>query len=57
VSDVEVDYLISRGVDDTSQVFVRVEFGSTEDAVAFRERPMESGAIGRPLGKDPSDGR
>jgi hypothetical protein len=57
VSDVEVDYLISRGVDDTSQVFVRVEFGSTEDAVAFRERPMESGALGRPLGKDPSDGR
>jgi hypothetical protein len=39
------NYVISRGVDDPSQVFVRVEFGSAEDAASFRKRLMESGAL------------
>jgi hypothetical protein len=41
------NYVISRGVDDPSQVFVRLEFGSAEEAAAFRERLMESGALDR----------
>jgi hypothetical protein len=39
------NYVISRGVDDPSQVFVRLEFGSTEEAASFRERLLESGAL------------
>jgi len=39
------NHVISRGVDDPSQVFVRVEFGSAEEAASFRERLMESGAL------------
>ena len=39
------NHLISRGVDDPSQVFVRVEFDSAEEAEAFRERLMEVGAL------------
>jgi hypothetical protein len=41
------NYVISRGVDDPSQVFVRLEFGSAEEARSFRERLMESGALDR----------
>ena len=41
------NYVISRGVDDPSQVFVRLEFGSAEEAASFRERLMESGALDR----------
>jgi hypothetical protein len=41
------NYVISRGVDDPSQVFVRLEFGSPEEARSFRERLMESGALDR----------
>jgi hypothetical protein len=39
------NYVVSRGVDDPSQVFVRLEFGSAEEAASFRERLMESGAL------------
>jgi hypothetical protein len=39
------NHVISRGVDDPSQVFVRLEFGSAEEASAFRNRLMESGAL------------
>jgi hypothetical protein len=41
------NYVISRGVDDPSQVFVRLEFGSAEEARSFRERLMKSGALDR----------
>jgi hypothetical protein len=36
---------IYRGVDDPSQVFVAVEFASADDAKAFRERLLASGAL------------
>jgi len=36
---------IYRGVDDPSKVFVAVEFASAEDAKAFRERLLASGAL------------
>jgi hypothetical protein len=36
---------IFRGVDDPSQVFVATEFGSADDAKAFRERLVGSGAL------------
>jgi hypothetical protein len=39
------NYVISRGVDDPSQVFVRVEFDSVEKAASFRERLKESRAL------------
>jgi hypothetical protein len=39
------NHVISRAVDDPSQVFVRVEFDSTEEAQSFRDRLMESGAL------------
>ncbi|HKF80066.1 MAG TPA: hypothetical protein VKB17_04505 [Thermoleophilaceae bacterium] len=39
------NHVIARGVDDPSQVFVRVEFDSPEEAASFRERLMESGAL------------
>ena len=38
-------HVISRGVDDPRQAFVRVEFASSEEAAAFRERLMQSGAL------------
>ena len=38
-------HVISRGVDDPRQVFVRVEFASSDGAAAFRERLMQSGAL------------
>jgi hypothetical protein len=39
-------HVISRGVIDPDQVFVRVEFGSIEEAGAFRERLMHVLQIG-----------
>ena len=39
------NHVISRGVDDPSQVFVRVEFGSAEEAASFRERLMATAFI------------
>jgi hypothetical protein len=39
------NFVVSRGVDDPRQVFVRLEFGSAEEASSFRNRLMESGAL------------
>ena len=36
---------IFRGVDDPTKVFIGVEFASVEDAKAFRERLLASGAL------------
>jgi hypothetical protein len=44
------------GVDDPSQVFVRVEFGSVEEAASFRERLMDR-SLGRHHSEGPSHGR
>ena len=38
-------HAISRSVDNPSEVFVRVEFASVEDAKTFRERLLSSGAL------------
>lgn len=38
-------YVVSRGVDDPSQVFVRLEFDSADEAASFRDRLMASGAL------------
>ncbi len=37
---------ISRGVDEPGAVFVRVDFASVEEARAFRQRLLDSGALG-----------
>ena len=42
-------HIISRGADDPSEVFVRVEFASVDDARSFRERLLASGALDNPL--------
>jgi hypothetical protein len=39
-------HTISRGVDETGAVFVKVDFGSVEEARAFRQRLLDSGALG-----------
>jgi hypothetical protein len=36
---------ISRSVDNPSEVFVRVEFASVDEAKSFRERLLGSGAL------------
>ena len=46
-------YVISRGVDNPSQIWVRLEFDSAEDASSFRERLMDSGALDRVTVKMP----
>jgi hypothetical protein len=38
-------YMLFRGVDDPSKVFVGVEFASAEEAKSFRERLLASGAL------------
>jgi hypothetical protein len=38
-------HTLSRNVDNPSDVFVRVEFDSVDDAMAFRERLLSSGAL------------
>jgi hypothetical protein len=38
-------HTISRSVDNPGEVFVRVEFDSTDEAKAFRERLLGSGAL------------
>jgi hypothetical protein len=38
-------HIISRGVDNPSDVFVRVEFASVDEAKSFRERLLGSGAL------------
>ena len=39
-------HVVSRSVDDPNDVFIRVEFASVDDAVAFRERLLASGVLG-----------
>ena len=38
---------IMRNVEDPSEVFVQLEFASSDDAKAFRERLLASGALER----------
>jgi hypothetical protein len=40
-------YAISRAVDDLRDIYVRVEFASTDEAKAFRQRLLDSGVLGR----------
>lgn len=40
-------YVVSRAVDNPNEVFLRVEFPSVEQAKAFRERLIASGAMDR----------
>jgi hypothetical protein len=40
-------HVVSRGVENSNEAFVRVEFPSIEQAAAFRERLLTSGAIER----------
>ena len=40
-------HLMLRSVDNPNEVFTRVEFDSIEDAKAFRDRLVASGALGR----------
>ncbi len=39
--------VISPGVDNPNDIFVRVEFASLEDARTFRERVLETGVLSR----------
>jgi hypothetical protein len=38
---------VMRNVEDPNEVFIQVEFASTDDAKAFRERLLASGALDR----------
>ena len=38
-------HVLSRSLDNPNEVFVRVEFGSVEDAESFREHLLASGAL------------
>jgi len=40
-------YVISRAVDDPKDIYVRVEFGSTDEAKSFVERLLGTGVLGR----------
>jgi hypothetical protein len=40
-------HVVSRGVDNPNEGFVRVEFPTVEQAEAFRERLLASGALER----------
>ena len=40
-------HLMLRSVDDPNEVFTRVEFDSLEEAKAFRDRLVASGALGQ----------
>ena len=40
-------HLMLRSLDDPNEVFTRVEFDSLEEAKAFRERLLASGALDR----------
>jgi hypothetical protein len=42
-----VSHVVSRAVDNPNEGFVRVEFPSTEQAKAFREKLLASGALER----------
>ena len=40
-------HVMLRGAQNPNEVFIRVEFGSTEDAEAFRDKLLASGALER----------
>ena len=40
-------YIISRGVDDPNDIYVRVEFASVEEAKTFVDRLLAAGVLGR----------
>jgi hypothetical protein len=40
-------YRLFRGVDDPNEVFIQVEFDSTEEALAARDRLVSSGVLDR----------
>jgi hypothetical protein len=40
-------HIVSRNADNPNEVFVRVEFAGVDDARAFRERLLASGALDR----------
>lgn len=40
-------HMLSRGVDNPNEVFIRVEFPSVDEAKAFRQRLLDSGALER----------
>jgi len=42
------NYMISRAVDNPNDVFIRLEFPSVDQAKAFREKLLDSGALDRP---------
>jgi hypothetical protein len=46
-------HVLSRGVENPGEVFIRVEFGSVEDAKVFRERLLASGALDQATVKTP----
>jgi hypothetical protein len=39
--------MISRGVDNPNEVFIRVEFPSVDQAKAFRQQLLDSGVLER----------
>ena len=41
-------YMISRSVDNPNDVFIRLEFPSVDQAKAFRQKLLDSGALDRP---------
>ena len=46
-SEAGTGHRIYQAVDDPGKVFVAVEFGSADDAKAFREKLLSSGALDR----------
>ena len=50
-------HLMLRGLDDPNEVFTRVEFDSVEEAKAFRDRLLASGALDTTTVPDAADGR
>jgi hypothetical protein len=46
-------HVMLRGVENPGEVFIRVEFGSVEDASSFRERLLASGVLDRATVKTP----
>ena len=46
-AEVAKGYVVSRGVDNPNDIFVRVEFGSVEEAQSFREKLIGTGVLGR----------
>jgi hypothetical protein len=46
-------HVMLRGADNPNEVFIRVEFGSVDDAREFRERLLASGALERATVKTP----